>query len=98
MELTPGHLVLVLVAVLVIFGPKRLPDIGKTLGKAIREFREALSQATEDDQAPPTNHGPADRSMAEPKASSSGSPPIIPMEEQRAATSGSNAAVNRPES
>jgi len=33
---SPGHIILVLIGALLIFGPKRLPDIGKSLGKGIR--------------------------------------------------------------
>ena len=39
--ITPTHLILVLVIVLIIFGPGRLPEIGESLGKAIRGFRDA---------------------------------------------------------
>jgi sec-independent protein translocase protein TatA len=35
------HLALVLVIALLVFGPKKLPEIGKELGKAIREFKKA---------------------------------------------------------
>lgn len=35
------ELVLILVIALVIFGPGKLPDIGKAVGKSIREFRSA---------------------------------------------------------
>lgn len=51
---TPGHIILVLVGALLIFGPKRLPDIGKSLGKGIREFRGALNSISlEEPEAPP---------------------------------------------
>ncbi len=51
---TPGHIILVLVGALLIFGPKRLPDIGKSLGKGIREFRGALNSMTGDEpEVPP---------------------------------------------
>ena len=39
-----GELILVLVVALVIFGPARLPEIGKALGKSIGEFKEALKK------------------------------------------------------
>ena len=45
--LEPWHIALVLVAVLVIFGPKRLPEIGKNLGESIREFRKATTEFSE---------------------------------------------------
>lgn len=42
-----GHLyelIIVLVIALVIFGPKRLPELGSSLGKGIREFRKATNE------------------------------------------------------
>jgi len=51
--LTPGHIILVLVGALLIFGPKRLPDIGKSLGKGIREFKGALNHIADDEPATP---------------------------------------------
>jgi len=57
--LTPGHIILVLVAALLIFGPKRLPDIGKSLGKGIREFKGALNHITDDEPAAPPTPAPA---------------------------------------
>jgi sec-independent protein translocase protein TatA len=42
----PGawELILLLVIVLIIFGPGKLPDIGNAIGKGIREFRKASSE------------------------------------------------------
>jgi sec-independent protein translocase protein TatA len=37
--LEPGHLIIVLIIILVIFGPGKLPQLGKSLGEGIREFR-----------------------------------------------------------
>ena len=42
----PGELLLILVLALIIFGPQRLPDIGKALGKSIREVRKASEELT----------------------------------------------------
>jgi len=42
--LEPWHIVLLLGVVLLVFGPKRLPEIGKSLGESIREFRKATSE------------------------------------------------------
>ena len=39
---SPVHLIFVLVIVLIIFGPGKLPDLGRGLGKGIREFKDAL--------------------------------------------------------
>lgn len=51
--LSPFHIILVLAAALIIFGPKRLPDIGKSLGKGIKEFKGALNHLGDDDEAAP---------------------------------------------
>jgi sec-independent protein translocase protein TatA len=37
----PPELIIILVLALIIFGPKRLPEIGKTVGKSLKEFRTA---------------------------------------------------------
>ncbi len=39
----PMHLLIILVIVLIIFGPGRLPEIGKGLGESIRGFKKAIS-------------------------------------------------------
>lgn len=41
--LQPTHLLLVLIVVLIVFGPGKLPDVGKALGKSIREFKSATT-------------------------------------------------------
>lgn len=45
----PLEIVVVLVIVLVIFGPKRLPELGRSLGRGIREFKGSLT-GDDDDQ------------------------------------------------
>ncbi len=44
----PMHLLLILVIVLIIFGPGKLPEIGEGLGKSIRGFKKAISEKDED--------------------------------------------------
>jgi sec-independent protein translocase protein TatA len=39
----PMELIVVLVIALVVLGPKRLPDAGKSIGKGMREFKDAIS-------------------------------------------------------
>ena len=39
----PTELIIVLVIVLLIFGPKRLPGLGKQLGTGMREFKDSIS-------------------------------------------------------
>jgi len=46
--LQPTHLFFILLIVLIIFGPGKLPDLGRGLGKGIREFKNALKGGIED--------------------------------------------------
>jgi sec-independent protein translocase protein TatA len=45
----PLELVIVLVIALVILGPKRLPEVGKSIGNGMREFKDAISGNSKDD-------------------------------------------------
>jgi sec-independent protein translocase protein TatA len=45
----PMELIIVLVVVLVIFGPKRLPQLGRSLGGGMREFKDSVTGKTKDD-------------------------------------------------
>lgn len=47
MEFAPMHWVVVAVVALLIFGPKKLPELGKGIGEGIRHFKEGLKQETE---------------------------------------------------
>ena len=40
--LQPVHLFFILLIVLILFGPGKLPELGKGLGKGIREFKDAM--------------------------------------------------------
>ena len=44
----PMELMIVLALALIVLGPKRLPDAGKSLGKGMREFKESLSGGSND--------------------------------------------------
>ena len=45
--LEPTGLILILVIVLILFGPKRLPDLGKSFRKSMRAFKEEAQSETE---------------------------------------------------
>lgn len=48
----PMELIIVLIVALIVLGPKRLPEVGKSLGNGIREFKDSLSGESEShDQA-----------------------------------------------
>ena len=44
---TPTHLIIVLVIALLVFGPRKLPELGKGLGEGLRGFKEGIKGATE---------------------------------------------------
>ena len=44
---TPGLIVILLVAIL-LFGPKKLPELGASIGKTLREFKKASREITEE--------------------------------------------------
>ncbi len=46
--LGPGELLLVMVLALIVFGPQKLPQIGRDLGKAVAEFRRTTSDITQE--------------------------------------------------
>jgi sec-independent protein translocase protein TatA len=45
--LQPGHLIVILVIVLLIFGPGKLPELGKAMGDGLRELKKATSGGDE---------------------------------------------------
>ena len=47
----PLELIVVLMVALLIFGPKRLPDLGRSLGSGMREFKESVTGAERDELA-----------------------------------------------
>jgi sec-independent protein translocase protein TatA len=64
----PLELAIVLIIALVVFGPKRLPELGRSLGRGIREFRGSVSGEREEHEErekdprreiPPGDPGPA---------------------------------------
>ena len=48
--LGPMELIIILVIILIIFGPKRLPQLGKSLGKTMKAIREGSDGTGEDDE------------------------------------------------
>lgn len=65
------ELVILLVVVLIVFGPGKLPDIGNAIGRGVREFRKASndleSSIRGETKKPPTDEKPPTTDTSEPK-------------------------------
>ena len=49
MRIGPQELIIVLIIVLVIFGPKNLPKLGKMFGKTMNNFKKGMEESEEED-------------------------------------------------
>jgi len=49
----PLEIAIVVIIALVIFGPKRLPELGRSLGDGMREFKSSITGDKDDDDGPP---------------------------------------------
>ncbi len=78
----PLEIIIVLIIALVVFGPKRLPELGSSLGRGIREFRNTVTGSKHEDEdedakalsaspatAPPPAEKPAEAEVAHDKRS-----------------------------
>jgi sec-independent protein translocase protein TatA len=70
---TPWHIVLLLVIALLLFGGKRLPEIGKALGSGMREFKDAVTG-----NSPAASDAQPELPPAEPTATQSTAAPPPP--------------------
>ncbi len=49
MDFSLWQIAIVLVIALIVFGPKRLPELGKSLGTGMREFKDSITGSSDDD-------------------------------------------------
>jgi sec-independent protein translocase protein TatA len=52
-EIGIAGLVIILIVALLVFGPKRLPEMGRSLGKGMREFKDSISGKDDERELPP---------------------------------------------
>jgi sec-independent protein translocase protein TatA len=78
----PGgmEIILIFVAILVLFGSKKIPEFAKSLGQGIKEFKKASREVTDEIQNPTTDTPPAAKpapapSRADPPVSQPPAPP-----------------------
>jgi sec-independent protein translocase protein TatA len=53
-EIGISGLIILLVVALLVFGPKRLPEIGRSLGRGMREFKDSVTGQDDKPELPPT--------------------------------------------
>lgn len=58
----PMELIVVLVIALLIFGPKKLPDLGRSIGGGMREFKNSVTGGGERDELPAADKAGAQKS------------------------------------
>ena len=78
----PVELAIVLVIVLLIFGPKRLPGLGRQLGSGMREFKDSITGGKSDDEE---------------RADAFGNPRLDPADDHDRAEAGARSATTEPE-
>ena len=59
----PMEMIIVLAIALIVLGPKRLPDAGKSVGKGMREFKEALTGSGKDEEPAAIAAASSDRTV-----------------------------------
>jgi sec-independent protein translocase protein TatA len=66
----PLEIIVILIIALVVFGPKRLPELGRSMGKGLREFKGSVTGENDDDDDDDDKDLRLERSQAEAKAQS----------------------------
>jgi sec-independent protein translocase protein TatA len=88
--LHPMDLVIILVVALLVFGPKRLPEMGASIGKSIKEFRKGMNELSEPKEAREDPKKPdleaIDREVTSKRGSDDFQPEAVPVESEVAAT------------
>jgi sec-independent protein translocase protein TatA len=72
--LQPTHLLVIGILLLVLFGAKRLPELGKGLGEGLKGFKEGLKGIGDQPQAPPPPAQPIQAQQAAPPPPPSNAP------------------------
>jgi sec-independent protein translocase protein TatA len=81
-QIGPLELLVVLIIALIVLGPKRLPEMGNSLGKGLRGFKDALDGNDDDDDAEDEPESPElQRSEPAPAAVADEEPATVPAAE-----------------
>ena len=88
----PWELMILLVVVLLVFGPKRLPEMGKSLGKGMREFKNSIT-GKDDDKTPELPPAPTIQETTTAPAATDG----VSVEQARADAAAASARLKEAE-
>ena len=82
-----GEIMMIMVVVLLLFGAKRLPEIGSSLGKGIREFKSSVREVESELKRPtyappPPPPAPPAQQIAQPAPPAGEAPPAPPLPPQ----------------
>ena len=83
MRLGFGEIVVVLALALLFFGPSKLPQLGNSLGQAIKSFKKGLSSLHDDVESAGTEEGPKSLPAERAEASTSAAAPVSPAARDR---------------
>ena len=76
-DLSIGKILLILLVVLIFFGPKKIPDIAQSIGKGIREFKKAMSDVSAEIKKPINEESTGHPSSSESSKADSKSDPEL---------------------
>jgi len=80
---SPVEIIIILVIVLIIFGPKRLPDLGRSLGRGMREFKDSVTGKDKDDELPEGTTAQPEPASEKPEPASEKPEPAATASEQK---------------
>jgi len=60
-DLSIWHILILVAVITLLFGTKRIPEFGKSIGKGIQEFKRGLQDATASDETPPPPPAPPEQ-------------------------------------
>ena len=73
-DLSFAHILILLLVLVLVFGARRIPEIGSSIGQGIKEFRRSLKDGESPSSTPPPPASPGDARNFQPPAPGGGEP------------------------
>ncbi len=74
MDFSVWQIAIVLVIALIVFGPKRLPELGSSLGRGMRDFKDAITGDSDDDDDDKAERAKLEAASAQPQPDAGAEP------------------------